>query len=242
MRVDGRKPDELRKISITPDFVSYPEGSVLISTGETRVLCNVSIEDTVPKWMLAQGIPGGWITAEYAMLPRSTHTRTPRERTRLGGRTHEIRRIIGRSLRAAVDLKKLGPRTCIVDCDVLQADGGTRTAAITGGFVALAFALHNYISEGKISSRVINSEVAAVSVGIVDGLPMLDLCYSEDAAAEVDTNVVMTAAGEFVEVQGTGENATFSRHSLDEMLNLAYIGIGQLIEIQKQVIEKYARA
>lgn len=240
MRVDGREPNELRKISMTPDYVSYPEGSVLISTGETRVLCNVSIEDTVPNWMLAQRISGGWITAEYAMLPRSTHTRTPRERNRLGGRTHEIRRIIGRSLRAAIDLEKLGPRTCIVDCDVLQADGGTRTAAITGGFVALAIALNNYINTGKIGSRVIKSEVAAVSVGMVDGLPMLDLCYSEDAAAEVDTNVVMTAAGEFVEIQGTGEHATFSRHSLDKMLNLAYIGIGQLIEIQKQVIEKYS--
>jgi len=157
MRADGRKPDELRIVTITPDFVLYPEGSVLIATGETKVLCNVSIEETIPNWMLAQEIPGGWITSEYSMLPRSTHSRTPREKSRSGGRTHEIQRIVGRSLRAAIDLEKLGPRTCIVDCDVLQADGGTRTAAITGGYVALVIALSDYIQRENISKQVINS-------------------------------------------------------------------------------------
>jgi len=239
MRADGRKPDELRIISITPDFVRYPEGSVLIATGETKVLCNVSIEETIPNWMLSQGIPGGWITSEYSMLPRSTHSRTSRERSRLGGRTHEIQRLVGRSLRAAIDLEMIGPRTCIVDCDVLQADGGTRTAAITGGYVALAIALSDYIQSEKLNKQVIKTEVAAVSVGIVDGFPMLDLCYEEDSAAEVDINVVMTSSGEFVEVQGTGENATFSRQDLDQMLNLAYKGIGELIKAQKQVLDSY---
>lgn len=239
MRADGRKPDELRTVTITPDFVMYPEGSVLIATGETKVLCNVSIEETIPNWILAQGIPGGWITSEYSMLPRSTHSRTSRERTRLGGRTHEIQRIVGRSLRAAIDLEKLGPRTCIIDCDVLQADGGTRTAAITGGYIALVIALSDYIQSEELSKQVIKTEIAAVSVGIVDGFPMLDLCYLEDSAAEVDINVVMTSSGEFVEVQGTGENATFSRQALDQMLDLAYKGIGQLIEAQKQVLDEY---
>jgi ribonuclease PH len=239
MRFDGRKPDELRKVSITPDFVLYPEGSVLIATGETKVLCNVSIEETIPNWMLAQEIPGGWITSEYSMLPRSTHSRTPRERSLTRGRTHEIQRIVGRSLRASIDLVKLGPRTCIVDCDVLQADGGTRTAAITGGYVALVIALSDFIKSEKLSKRVINTEIAAVSVGIVDGIPILDLCYQEDFAADVDINVVMTSSGEFVEIQGTGENATFSRKEFDQMLNLAYKGIGQLIEAQRQVLNKY---
>ena len=239
MRVDKRKPDELRYVTIVPDYISYPEGSVLISTGRTMVLCNVSIEDTVPNWMTAQGISGGWITAEYAMLPRSTHHRIPRERNQIGGRTHEIRRIIGRSLRAAVDLEKLGPRTCIIDCDVLQADGGTRTAAITGGYVALVIALQEYFKGKDISDQLIKSEVAAVSVGIVDGIPMLDLCYTEDAIAEVDSNIAMTSKGEFIELQCTGENTTFSRHALDEMLNLAYKGIGQLFETQKSVLELF---
>lgn len=237
MRVDKRKPDELRDVTIVPDYICYPEGSVLISTGRTKVLCNVSIEDTVPNWMTAQGIPGGWITAEYAMLPRSTHHRIPRERNQIGGRTHEIRRIIGRSLRAAVDLDKLGPRTCIIDCDVLQADGGTRTAAITGGYVALVIALQRYFKLVDISNELIKSEVAAVSVGIVNGIPMLDLCYAEDAIAEVDSNIVMTSKGEFIELQSTGETTTFTGHALDQMLNLAYKGIGQLFEVQKSVLE-----
>lgn len=239
MRDDGRKPEEVRKISFTPDFTLFPEGSVLIAMGDTKVLCNVSIEETIPNWILAQGKEGGWVTSEYSMLPRSTHSRTPRERNRSGGRTHEIRRIVGRSLRAAIDLDKLGPRTCIVDCDVLQADGGTRTAAITGGYVALAIALSKYKQTKEISEQIIKTEIAAVSVGIVDGLHLLDLCYQEDAAAEVDLNVVMNSSGEFVEVQGTGENDSFSRHSLDEMLNLAYKGIGQIIEAQKHVVDNY---
>jgi ribonuclease PH len=239
MRVDGRKPDELRTVSITPDFVLYPEGSVLIATGETKVICNVSIEETIPNWMLAQEVPGGWVTSEYSMLPRSTHSRTPREKSHSGGRAQEIQRIVGRSLRAAIDLEKLGPRTCIVDCDVLQADGGTRTAAITGGYVALVIALTDYIASERVSKQVIKTEIAAVSVGIVDGLAILDLCYQEDSVADVDINVVMTSSGEFVDIQGTGENATFSRQDLDQMLKLAYKGIGQLIEAQRQVLDAY---
>lgn len=239
MRVDGRKPDELRTVSITPDFVLYPEGSVLIASGETKVICNVSIEETIPNWMLAQEVPGGWVTSEYSMLPRSTHSRTPREKSHSGGRAQEIQRIVGRSLRAAIDLEKLGPRTCIVDCDVLQADGGTRTAAITGGYVALVIALTDYIASERVSKQVIKTEIAAVSVGIVDGLAILDLCYQEDSVADVDINVVMTSSGEFVDIQGTGENATFSRQDLDQMLKLAYKGIGQLIEAQRQVLDAY---
>ncbi len=239
MRADGRKPDELRTVSITPDFVLYPEGSVLIATGDTKVICNVSIEETIPNWMLSHEVPGGWVTSEYSMLPRSTHSRTPRERSLSGGRAQEIQRIVGRSLRAAIDLEKLGPRTCIVDCDVLQADGGTRTAAITGGYVALVIALTDYIKCERVSKQVIKTEIAAVSVGIVGGLPFLDLCYQEDSAADVDINVVMTSSGEFVDIQGTGENATFSRQDLDQMLKLAYRGIGQLIEAQRQVIDAY---
>jgi ribonuclease PH len=173
------------------------------------------------------------------MLPRSTLNRTPRERSCSGGRAHEIRRIIGRSLRAAVDLEKLGPRTCIVDCDVLQADGGTRTAAITGGYVALVIALSKYIKSNQISEQIFKTEIAAVSVGMVNGIHLLDLCYQEDVDAEVDLNVVMNSLGEFVEVQGTGENTTFSRQSLDKMLNLAYKGIGQIIEVQKQIVDDY---
>lgn len=239
MRIDGRKPDELREIAITPDFILYPEGSVLIAMGNTKVLCNVTIEEIIPNWMHAQGTEGGWITSEYSMLPRSTQNRMPRERIFSGGRANEIRRIVGRSLRAAIDLESLGPRTCIVDCDVLQADGGTRTAAITGGYVALSLALRNYLETKEIIDEIIETEIAAVSVGRVDGFHMLDLCYQEDVAAEVDLNVVMNSSGEFVEVQGTGEKGTFSRQSLDTMLNLAYKGIGHIIEIQKQIINDH---
>lgn len=236
MRVDGRMADELRPVTISPDYVVYPEGSVLIATGETKVLCNVTIEESVPGWMRAQGIAGGWITAEYALLPRSTHRRTPRETSGLRGRTQEIRRLIGRSLRAAVDLTKLDERTCIVDCDVLQADGGTRSAAITGGYVALAIALRKLIQGGLLPPEVLKTTVAAVSVGVMGGQPVLDLCYEEDSIAEVDVNVVMNAAGEFVEVQGTAEGAPFSRATLDELLNLAQAGIGQLLAIQRTVL------
>lgn len=236
MRIDGRMADELRPVTISPDYVVYPEGSVLIATGETKVLCNVTVEESVPGWMRAQGIAGGWITAEYALLPRSTHRRTPRETSGLRGRTQEIRRLIGRSLRAAVDLTKLDERTCIVDCDVLQADGGTRSAAITGGYVALAIALQKLIQGGLLPPEVLKTAVAAVSVGVMGGQPMLDLCYEEDSIAEVDVNVVMNAAGEFIEVQGTAEGTPFSRATLDELLNLAQAGIGQLLTIQRAVL------
>jgi ribonuclease PH len=233
MRNDNRQPDELRPVSLTPDFVIYPEGSVLIAMGNTKVMCNVTIEDEVPRWMKAQGKSGGWVTGEYALLPRSTHTRTQRETRGLGGRTQEIKRLIGRSLRAAFNLDQLGERTCIVDCDVLQADGGTRTAAITGGYVALVLALQKLINAGELTNEVFASPVAAISVGVVDGVPMLDLCYEEDSAADVDVNVVMNAAGEFIEIQGTGEGATFSRSELDDLLDLAQKGIAELLEIQR---------
>jgi ribonuclease PH len=236
MRTDKRKSDELRPVSIIPDFVIYPEGSVLIAMGNTKVICNVSIENEVPRWMKAQGKIGGWVTSEYALLPRSTHTRTRRETRGLGGRTQEIKRLIGRSLRAAVNLEQLGERTCIVDCDVLQADGGTRTAAVTGGYVALAMALQKLVSAGELTKDVFASPVAAVSVGVVEGMPLLDLCYEEDSAADVDVNIVMNADGEFVEVQGTGEGATFSRSTLATLLDLAQKGIVELMEFQQELL------
>jgi ribonuclease PH len=236
MRVDGRKNDELRPVTITTDYVIYPEGSALIQAGNTHVLCNVTVESIVPRWMQNQGVPGGWVTAEYAMLPRSTETRSPRETRGLRGRSQEIRRLIGRSLRAAVDLEKLGPRTCIVDCDVIQADGGTRTAAITGGYVALRLALQELIEQGQIPADTIQESIAAVSVGLVGGRALLDLCYDEDSAAEVDVNVVMNGKGEYVEVQGTAEGALFSRSAFEELLNLASKGIDELLEIQNTVL------
>ncbi len=238
MRIDGRQPDDLRAVEITPAYLNYPEGSVLISTGNTKVLCNVTIEESIPNWMRDQNIHGGWITGEYAMLPRATHQRTPREIFRLSGRTQEIRRMIGRSLRAAFDLEKLGPRTCIIDCDVIQADGGTRTAAITGGYVALAIALGNFIQAGVISAEVMKSPVAAVSIGVVGGKPMLDLCYEEDAAAQVDANVVMNSDREFIEVQGTAEGKPFSRLILNELLDLATQGIEKLLDFQKKALNE----
>ena len=234
IRVDGREADELRKVTLTPDYVVYPEGSVLVTMGQTKVLCNVTIEETVPRWMRVQQVEGGWVTAEYSLLPRSTHRRTPRETSGLRGRTQEIRRFIGRSLRAAVDLQKLGPRTIIVDCDVLQADGGTRTAAVTGGYVAVALALQRLAEHDVVPADVLRTPVAAVSVGVVGGEPMLDLCYAEDAIADVDVNVVMTAGGEYVEVQGTAEGRPFDRATLEELLNLAEKGIGELLVIQKR--------
>ena len=238
MRVDGRANDDLRPVTITPDYIAYPEGSVLIEMGSTKVLCNVTVEDTLPSWLRNQGWDNeqGWLTAEYALLPRSTHTRTPRETRGLRGRTQEIRRFIGRSLRAAVDLQKLGPRTIIVDCDVLQADGGTRTAAVTGGYVAVALALQRLAERGVVPADVLRVLVAAVSVGVVDGEPMLDLCYAEDAIADVDVNVVMTADGEYVEVQGTAEGRPFDRAALEKLLNLAEKGIGELLAIQKRAL------
>jgi ribonuclease PH len=232
-RPDGRKPNELRPVKITPGFIDYAEGSVLIEMGKTRVLCAVSVEKNVPKWL--QGQNQGWLTAEYAMLPRSTHTRTPRETTP-GARSQEIRRLIGRSLRAAVDLRLIGENTLNVDCDVLQADGGTRTASITGAYVAVAIALNKMIRDKVASPRALKTAVAAVSVGIAAGEPVLDLNYAEDSRAEVDFNVVMTREGNFVEVQGTGEGATFSRAQMNKLLDLAKDGIEELLMIQEMVL------
>jgi ribonuclease PH len=234
VRPDGRRPDEVRPVRLTLDFVAYPEGSVLIEVGATRVLCNVSVEEQVPAWMAGRGC--GWLTAEYALLPRSTHTRTPRETQGLHARTQEIRRMIGRALRAAVDLELLGERTLILDCDVLQADGGTRTAAVTGGYVALALALRRLAARGLLPAEALKPPVAAISVGIVGGQARLDLCYAEDSAAEVDLNVVMGEDGRLIELQGTAERAPFGRAVLDEMLDLAECGIALLVRKQREAL------
>ena len=236
-RADGRDLDELRPVTILPNYIVYPEGSALISIGETRVICAVSVQNGVPRWMESQGVSGGWVTGEYALLPRSTQRRTPRETSGLRGRTQEIRRLIGRSLRASVNLELLGNRTFIVDCDVIQADGGTRTAAISGAYVALALALRQLSLAGELPSEVIKSPVAAISVGLLDGEALLDLNYQEDNAADADVNVVMNAEGNFIEVQGTAEAATFTRRHLDSMLDLAAKGIGELLQIQHAVLE-----
>ena len=232
-RKDGRAVNQLRSVSIMPDYVEFPEGSVLISVGKTRVLCNVSIENKVPAWMDQEGSTGGWITAEYALLPRSTSTRVQRETRGLSGRTQEIKRIIGRSLRAAFDLDLLGGRTMIVDCDVLQADGGTRTAAITGGYAALSIAIRKLVDQKEIPAEVFLSPVAAISVGLVEDKPVLDLDYSEDSRADADLNIVMNLDGEYIEIQGTGEGATFSRDMLDELLDIAANGIRDLFILQQ---------
>jgi ribonuclease PH len=224
----------MRPVRMTPGFVEYPEGSVLIEMGGTRVLCNASVENSVPPWRVGSG--AGWLTAEYALLPRSTHQRMRRETRGLSGRTQEIRRLIGRSLRAAANLDRLGERTVILDCDVLQADGGTRTAAITGAYVALALALNRLEAEGRIPSGVLFAEMAAISLGLVDGQLLLDLCYEEDSAATADFNIVMTGDGRLVEVQGTAEGEPFSRQSVDAVLDLAERGIGQLLLHQRQVL------
>lgn len=233
-RPDSRRPDELRLVRFTLDYVEYPEGSVLIEIGQTRVLCNVSVEEQVPTWMYGSG--SGWLTAEYAMLPRSTHTRTRREVNGLRGRTQEIRRLIGRSLRAGVDLDLLGERTLIVDCDVLQADGGTRTGAITGGYVAVALALRRLAERGVIPPETLKPPVAAISVGVVDGEVCVDLCYAEDRAAEVDLNVVMAGSGRLIEVQGTAEGTPFSRETLNRMLDAAARSITDLIQLQHEAL------
>jgi ribonuclease PH len=235
-RVDGRADDELRPVSLITDFVAYPEGSVLIETGGTRVLCNVSVEQKVPAWREASG--GGWLTAEYAMLPRATHTRTPRSVSAGGARSQEIRRLIGRALRASLDLVCLGPHTVTVDCDVLQADGGTRTAAITGGYVAVALALWRMLEADDLLRNTLTAQVAAVSIGIVKGRPLLDLCYAEDSEADADLNVVMTGDGRFVEVQGTAEGHPFDRSGLDRVLDLASCGIEQLIRCQNKALDE----
>lgn len=236
-RSEGRAAGELRTIIITPDYVSYPEGSVLIASGNTRVLCNVSLDRDVPRWMKQQNKRGGWITAEYALLPRSTRQRTARETNGLRGRTQEIRRMIGRSLRAAVDLELLEGYTCIADCDVLQADGGTRTAAVTGAYLALVKALQPLIEAGTLPSGVLKTQVAAVSVGMIDGTPLLDLDYAEDSTADVDLNVVMNDRGEYIEVQGTAEGQTISRSQLDALLDLATEGIEKLFNMQRDILK-----
>ena len=235
MRRDGRAWDELRPVRMKPGFVEYAEGSVLIEAGRTRVLCNATVEDSVPPWRLGSG--AGWVTAEYALLPRSTHRRTRRETRGLGGRTQEIRRLIGRSLRAAVDLGQLGERTILLDCDVIQADGGTRTAAITGGYVALALAIQRLAEAGAVQPEVLTTQVAAISLGLVEGELLLDLSYDEDSAATADFNVVMTGEGRLIEVQGTAEGAPFDRDALDRVLDLARQGIDRLLKLQWQVLE-----
>ncbi len=230
-RADGRRPDQLRPISLTRDYLRHPEGSVLVAFGDTRVICTASVEDRVPAFLKGQG--KGWVTAEYAMLPRSTNTRTNRERGGPSGRSQEIQRLVGRSLRAVVDMTRLGERTFWVDCDVIQADGGTRTAAITGSFVALADAVARVLPAAAGPGGPLRDCVAAVSVGVVGTRPVLDLNYVEDSTAEVDMNVVMTGAGAFVEVQGTAEQTPFDRARLTEMLDLAEKGIGQLVSLQR---------
>jgi ribonuclease PH len=238
MRQDGRKNNEMRIVKIQRSIIDTAEGSALISMGNTQVICTASIEEKVPGFLKDQ--KRGWITAEYSMLPRATQTRTMRESTagRVSGRTHEIQRLIGRALRSVVDLTMLGERTIWIDCDVLRADGGTRTASITGAFICLADALHYALRNGLIEKTPLKDYLAAVSVGIIKNEPVLDLCYLEDSMAEVDMNVVMTGSGKFVEVQGTAEGLPFSRGSLDSLLSLAEEGIQHLIAIQKQLIEK----
>ena len=234
-RIDGRTPAQLRPVRLAVDFLDYAEGSVLIETGNTRILCAASVEERVPPFLEGKG--QGWVTAEYSMLPRSTHTRTSREREgKVSGRTQEIQRLVGRSLRAAVDMMALGPRTILLDCDVLQADGGTRTASITGAYVALHRACSLLVKRGLLAVHPVRTAVAATSAGVVAGEILLDLCYDEDSRAEVDFNVVMTAEHEFIEVQGTGEGGVFSRATMNQLTELAEAGITELLEIQKQCV------
>ena len=236
IRRDKRAHNEFRPIRFTPNFTEYAEGSVLIEAGRTRVLCNVSIEDSVPAWREASG--GGWLTAEYAMLPRATHQRLSRRRGSESARSQEIRRLIGRALRASVNLDLLGSRTLIVDCDVIQADGGTRTTAVTGAYVALALALGRLIETDGLPAEVLTTPVAAVSVGVVEGDLLLDLCYEEDAAAAVDLNIVMTGSGKFVEIQGTAETEPFERDTLTALIDLAGQGIERLLDAQEQALRQ----
>jgi ribonuclease PH len=237
LRRDGRQASDLRPLRITPGFIRFPQGSCLIEVGETRVICTATVEETVPPFLRESG--RGWVTAEYSMLPGSSQTRIARESTRgkVGGRTQEIQRLIGRSLRATIDMVKLGQRTIWIDCDVIQADGGTRTASITGAYVALMLAVKSLRAGGIVQADPMIGAVAAVSAGIVDGFAVLDLSYEEDSRAEVDMNFVMTDTGALVEVQGTAESQPFSRSQLDEMLALATAGIGELIEAQRRAIE-----
>jgi ribonuclease PH len=234
-RHDGRRPGDLRRISLTRDYLRHPEGSVLVEFGDTKVICTASLEDRVPQFLKGQG--KGWVTAEYAMLPRSTNTRSERERRGPSGRSQEIQRLVGRSLRAVVDMGRMGERTVWIDCDVIQADGGTRTAAITGAWVALADALGGLVTAGALAASPLRDCVAAVSVGIINRRALLDLDYEEDHLAEVDMNVVMTGAGAYVEVQGTAEQTPFDRTRLDELLALAESGIARLVALQRRATE-----
>jgi ribonuclease PH len=235
MRANGRRPDQLRPVGIETGIQKFREGSVLVSFGDTRVVCAATIEDRVPQWLIGQ--QSGWLTAEYAMLPGSTLTRSPRERTGPSGRSHEIQRLVGRSLRAVVDLRAFPGRTIAVDCDVLQADGGTRTAAVTGACVAVELALRHMVKSGLTGAMPMHGRVAAVSAGMLAGDLLLDLDYDEDANAEVDLNVVMTSRGGIVEVQGTAERNPFSKESLDAMLELARLGIAELLRAQEQALK-----
>lgn len=238
MRPSGRNPDELRDVKITTHFTMHAEGSVLIACGNTQVLCTASVENRVPRFLKDK--EQGWVTAEYGMLPRSTHSRMSREaaRGKQSGRTQEIQRLIGRSLRAAVDLNALDGYTITIDCDVIQADGGTRTASITGSFIALSLAIEKLIADQKIKNNPIHGQIAAVSVGIYNGVPVLDLDYPEDSEAETDMNVIMNEAGAFIEVQGTAEGHAFRREELDDLLNLAASGIGELMQHQRNALAK----
>jgi ribonuclease PH len=240
VRQDGRASDHLRPVRITRDYLRHPEGSVLVEFGDTKVICTASIEEKVPVFLRGQG--KGWVTAEYGMLPRSTNTRMNRERSGPSGRSQEIQRLVGRSLRAVVEMAKLGERTVWIDCDVIQADGGTRTAAITGSFIAMADAIGTVVKAGALPITPVRDCVAAISVGIVGGVPALDLNYVEDSTAEVDMNVVMTGAGAFVEVQGTAEQTPFGRDSLGAMLALAEQGIGRLIALQRRAVDARGEA
>jgi len=236
MRLEGRAHDQLRSIRMTPGFIGQAEGSVLIEVGRTRVICTASVEEAVPAFLKGQG--KGWITSEYSMIPRATNTRTPRESTlgKKSGRTQEIQRLIGRALRAAIELEKLGERQIWIDCDVIEADGGTRTASITGAFVAVSLAIQKLLGSKVLSQNPIRSHVAAVSVGIIKGVPMLDLDYSEDSTADVDFNIVMTDRDEFVEIQGTAERFPFSNTALTQLLDLGRRGIHQLVDLQRKTL------
>ncbi len=236
MRFDGRANDEMRPVVITPGYLDHPEGSALIEMGRTRIICTASIEERVPLWLRDQA--QGWVTAEYGMLPRSTHQRMPRETRGPRDRTQEIRRLIGRSLRAGVDLHLLGERTVTVDCDVIQADGGTRTASITAGYVALAIGLRKLIKGGLLSPRVLGAPISAISVGVVQEEVLLDLNYDEDSQAQVDFNVVMSGPDKYVEIQGTAEQGVFSREAIDELLTLAQKGIADLIQLQREAFKR----
>ncbi len=241
-RLDGRRADELRPLAFRNGIAPYATGSTLIEWGQTRVICGVSVEEGVPRWMKEQGVAGGWITAEYSMLPYSTLQRKARDssRGRIDGRSQEIQRLIGRALRAVVDLQKVGTRTIWIDCDVLQADGGTRTAAITGSYVALALAVGRLLEEGRLAESPLTTSVAAVSVGLVSHVPLLDLCYEEDVRAQVDMNLVMTDQGQFVELQGSGEEATFGEDQLHEMLRLGRVGMEGLFAQQRTALAALA--